>query len=319
MGLRTVLYGYRVENLGFAIESEEAEIVRKIFGEYISGMTLKEIADCLTTDKIVYYKDKCTWTKNAVYRIVGNEHYTGDYEYPAIISKKVFLKANSVKSQKGCKKTSDLPEIIFLKRKTICDQCGHHLTRRRNYSGTRECWECLNYCKIECFLDDNTYFEKIRSILNFVIENTGVLRYENFNSEQYEPTLEIIRQEREIDRMLEQKEAKFLLIKGAAFNSASARFECCKLDYTKSITKKLIEFLQQQTYMAELDFALLQKIVKRITVNQFGRIEITFLNNKTIREQEVTSNGNGSDNAESCYEDCGESIVGCKEQLEQTA
>lgn len=63
MGLRTVLYGYRVENLGFAIESKEAEIVRKIFGEYISGMTLKEIADCLTTDKIVYYKDKCNMDK----------------------------------------------------------------------------------------------------------------------------------------------------------------------------------------------------------------------------------------------------------------
>ena len=58
MGLRTILYGYKIENLQFVSVIEEAEIVRDIFSEYISGKTMKQIADVLTEKRIIYYKDK---------------------------------------------------------------------------------------------------------------------------------------------------------------------------------------------------------------------------------------------------------------------
>lgn len=85
MGLRTILYGYRKEHLSYYIVPKEAEIVRKIFTDYISGITLKSIADELTRDSVVYYQDKTSWTKNAVCRIIENAHYTGDMEYPSIV------------------------------------------------------------------------------------------------------------------------------------------------------------------------------------------------------------------------------------------
>ena len=70
MGLRTILYGYRKDHLLFYIIPEEAVIVRRIFREYITGKTMKSIADNLSKEKVVYYKDKTTWTKNAVCRIL---------------------------------------------------------------------------------------------------------------------------------------------------------------------------------------------------------------------------------------------------------
>lgn len=111
------------------------------------------------------------------------------------------MKANSMKTQKGCKKTADSPEIVYLKKNTICGQCGKRLTRRRNYSGLRERWECLGRCKIDCFLDDRTYQEKIKEVLNSVIAQPELLQYEYEAVEGYESSLDIIRQEREIDRI----------------------------------------------------------------------------------------------------------------------
>lgn len=310
MGLRTILYGYKIENLQFVSVIEEAEIVRDIFSEYISGKTMKQIADVLTEKRIIYYKDKSTWTKNVVCRILENEHYVGDYEYPAIISEEIYMKANSMKTQKGCKKTADSPEIVYLKKNTICGQCGKRLTRRRNYSGLRERWECLGRCKIDCFLDDRTYHEKIKEVLNSVIAQPELLQYEYEAVEGYESSLDIIRQEREIDRMLEQKEPKFLPIKGAVFKAASARFDHCRLDYSKAITKKLIEFFCKQPVMEEFDFTILKKTARVITVNRDGTIEITFLNNKTINEKEVIFHGNNSINSESGNENSGKSAIG---------
>lgn len=299
MGLRTILYGYKIENLLFVSISEEAEIVQKIFSEYISGKTMKQIADELTAKSVIYYKDKSTWTKNAVCRILENEHYAGDYDYPQIISREIYMKANSLKSKKGCKKTADSPEIVFLKKNTVCSQCGKRLTRRRNYSGSRERWECLGRCKINCFLDDKVYYEKLKGILNSVIVQPQSLSYSCEAAEQYEPNLDIIRQEREIDRMLEQKEPKFLPIKGAVFSASSARFECCSIDYSRAITQKLANFVSEQSVMEELDFAVLKKTAKRITVHRDGTIGITFLNNKTIEEKEIVFNGNNTSNGES--------------------
>ena len=65
----------------------EAEIVREIFNRYVGGETLKQIADDFTVRQIVYYKEKNTWSKNSIQRIIENSHYIGDDEYQRIIEK----------------------------------------------------------------------------------------------------------------------------------------------------------------------------------------------------------------------------------------
>ena len=48
MELRTILYGYRKEFRSYYIVPEEAKAVRRIFADYISGKSLKSIADALS-------------------------------------------------------------------------------------------------------------------------------------------------------------------------------------------------------------------------------------------------------------------------------
>ena len=87
MELRRIFYGYRKDQFDYYIVQEEALIVNKIFCDYLAGHTLLEIAKELTAKQISYYKDKTQWTKNMVCRIIDNEHYCGDEEYPRIVDK----------------------------------------------------------------------------------------------------------------------------------------------------------------------------------------------------------------------------------------
>ena len=189
MELRTILYGYRKEHLSYYIVPEEAEVVRKIFTDYISGAALKAIADELTRDKVVYYKDKTSWTKNAVCRIIENAHYTGDMEYPAIISKTDFETAVSLKNEKGGTREKDTAEIAWLKGEMRCGECGRRFSRRRHYSGQRENWACVNGCKTDVYIDDALLYEKLLAVLNRVIDTPKLLESDTVNESYFEPML----------------------------------------------------------------------------------------------------------------------------------
>lgn len=294
MGLRTVLYGYRKNYLSYNIIPEEADVVRKIFREYISGKTMKEIADDLTRNHVLYYEEKYIWTKNAVCRIIENEHYAGDLEYPSIISQADYDAANAMKTDKGGKREADTYETALLKRKMFCSECGHRFTRRKNYSGNRERWECPNYCKLTLFLDDKALFEKLKNLLNAVIDDPNTLHHNECSTEPYEPSLELIRQNREIERLTEQKSLQFLPIKEAIFDAASKRYDCCRIDYTKAITDKLIEYIRTVDKSESVDFALIEKVVKTITVHTDGNLSVRFLNNKIINEPGEEKDGNNN-------------------------
>lgn len=66
MELRTLLYGYNKHQFRFLINETESAVVKGIFDEYIGGGTLQKIADRLTAENTVYYKDKTVWNKHTV-------------------------------------------------------------------------------------------------------------------------------------------------------------------------------------------------------------------------------------------------------------
>lgn len=75
----TCLYGYRrAENGDWVIEEKEAEIVRRIFREYVSGKSLPEISDGLRKDGIPSMQGKEKWYPTAMAHMLHNERYIGD-------------------------------------------------------------------------------------------------------------------------------------------------------------------------------------------------------------------------------------------------
>jgi DNA invertase Pin-like site-specific DNA recombinase len=60
------------------IVPEEAEVVKRIYTEFLIGKTRQQIADGLTADGIPTPMSKGTWLASTVHSILRNEKYTGD-------------------------------------------------------------------------------------------------------------------------------------------------------------------------------------------------------------------------------------------------
>ena len=78
-------YGYKIENGAAVIDETEADCVRQIFDNYISGMSLKEAASAAGHPLV----------HSTVKRLLNRKCYCGDDFYPAIIDAAVFHRANS--------------------------------------------------------------------------------------------------------------------------------------------------------------------------------------------------------------------------------
>ena len=66
-------YGYRIENGAAVINEAEAECVRRIFNNYISGMSLREAAKAAGHPLV----------HSTVKRMLTKKYYCGDDFYPA--------------------------------------------------------------------------------------------------------------------------------------------------------------------------------------------------------------------------------------------
>ena len=78
-------YGYRIENGTAVINDQEADCVRRIFDNYISGMSLREAAKAAGHPLV----------HSTVKRMLTKKYYCGDDCYPAIIDRSTFHTANS--------------------------------------------------------------------------------------------------------------------------------------------------------------------------------------------------------------------------------
>ena len=89
MGNRKQPFGYRMTLGEITILPEEAETVRSIYLQYIAGISFKQLAEQLQAEDVLYDEDK-SWNKNMVARILEDDRYIGQKEFPALITAEQF-------------------------------------------------------------------------------------------------------------------------------------------------------------------------------------------------------------------------------------
>lgn len=72
------MLGYYLKDGQLTIIPEEAEIVRMIFDDYLSGMGRLAIAKKLNAEHISTVRGYGDWREGSIYRILHNEKYIGD-------------------------------------------------------------------------------------------------------------------------------------------------------------------------------------------------------------------------------------------------
>ncbi len=169
------MYGYRFRDNTLIIVPEEAEVVRQIFSDYLSGMGKTAIAKKLNRQKITT-KSGGLWRGTTVHDMLTNEKYTGnlllqkfyrtDYitkknvrnrgecpmyyvkdSHEAIIDEATFARVQEeLRQRKEKASPTKMPSEHYLFTGLVrCGQCGNTFCRRirnRNTKYAKPVWTC---------------------------------------------------------------------------------------------------------------------------------------------------------------------------------
>ncbi len=136
-------YGYYSDNGYFAVNPEEADVVREIFHKAADGEHLIDIAESLNSRGILT-RQKGKWSGRSFQSILKNERYTGTYIFdkiriengiPAIISKDLFMEVNEkLKTKPNPQGRHRANGDYLLSGKLYCGECGKLMTGMSGYS-----------------------------------------------------------------------------------------------------------------------------------------------------------------------------------------
>ena len=139
-------YGFMLAPDGhITIDQEKASIVQAIYQQYLSGMSLKGIADFLFSQNIPSPRGKAQWTQAVISDLLSNQRYIG----PIVGFDEFFM----TQGEKG--KRSNLDEDTNQRKATrynsqnilsgllVCGECGRNYRRITRSSG-EVVWRCAN-------------------------------------------------------------------------------------------------------------------------------------------------------------------------------
>ena len=131
MNHRNIPLGYALSGGIITINETEADTVREIAEQYLSGKSLKAIAETLTAKHIEYMSGKTDWNRSRIKRIVEDKRYIGDGGYLPILTEQEFAAMQSIKAEKHTQKDVTHTEGIFRQNApVVCHNCGGRMHRR---------------------------------------------------------------------------------------------------------------------------------------------------------------------------------------------
>jgi len=208
-------YGYQNIDGRMIVNAKQAEIVKYIFAEVLSGKGTQKIADDLNR-KGIPSKRGGRWTATTIRGILTNEKYTGDVilqktytdshfnrhtnygeknmylvenHHDAIISHEDFEAVEAILNQRAKEKGIEKRNSKYLNRysfsgKIICSECGSTFKRRIHSSGRREyiAWCCSKHishiteCSMQFIRDEDIKTAFVTMMNKLIFGHKFILR-----------------------------------------------------------------------------------------------------------------------------------------------
>lgn len=169
--------------------------------------------------------------------------------------------------------------LEYLRDTVKCGECGARLKRKGKWR-SREKWMCVNGCKCGEYISDKVLIQEILNVLTQVRDDPEILNT-SFSYDTYNPSQAVIRQGKEVDRLLDQPDIKFNIVKQAILEHARMKFECCTENPAEAYTDNIVAQMQRSN-LTELDMGLLKDVCAKILCNIDGTVTIGFKNSVEI-------------------------------------
>lgn len=245
MGKRKQPFGYKMKLGEIVPQPQEAEAVRSIYLQYLAGASFKQLAEQLQTEDVPYDEDK-SWNKNMVARILEDDRYIGEKEFPALIPTEQFHAAQE-------------------RRKEMCPE----------YKQTPAQKELRKLCGGTV---PDSVARKVLKILNQMVDDPQLIKIESSGV----PTTEDIRQRRlELDKLLQTPPVDEEIARQKAMELAVLTLVSVEMDEYEA--HRLRSIFGKQAKMRELDANLLRQSVRKITYGS-KTVKVLLKNNQVLEE-----------------------------------
>lgn len=292
MKIRNIPYGYQYKNGSIAIHEKATETVKRIFTEYLNGLSLLKIAEQLNNEQIEYMPGVCGWNKSRIKRIIEDERYLGMNGYPPIIDDDTHKTLMQIKSEKNTQKGTDRKADIFnLGVPILCPKCGSKMCRR--HDSNRKCpdwWLCQNdNCKKTIGISDNDLIYGITECLNTIISNPDII--ETVTAVDKESSLDVRRLENEIIRMLDSHGFDKSSLRKKMLECVSVKYR--NIDSRKYISEKLKADFANASPLINFSMDLFNRTVKTITFSTDDAVSIILINDQQIGKEQSSNANSG--------------------------
>ena len=245
MGKRKQPFGYKMKLGEIVPQPQEAETVRSIYLQYLAGVSFKQLAEQLQTEDVPYDEDK-SWNKNMVARILEDDRYIGEKEFPALIPTEQFHAAQE-------------------RRKEMCPE----------YKQTPAQKELRKLCGGTV---PDSVARKVLKILNQVVDDPQLIKIESSGV----PTTEDIRQRwLELDKLLQTPPVDEEIARQKAMELAVLTLVSVEMEEYEA--RRLRSIFGKQAKMRELDANLLRQNVRKITYGS-KTVKVLLKNNQVLEE-----------------------------------
>ena len=174
MNHRNIPLGYALSGGIITINETEADTVREIAEQYLSGKSLKAIAEMLTAKHIEHMSGKTDWNRSRIKRIVEDKRYIGEGGYMPILTEQEYAAMQSIKAKKNTQKNVNYSEGIFtLNAPVVCPNCGGRMHRRFDRRRKATTWWQCPECKASVNISDEHILREAR------LYRAHLLRLEN--------------------------------------------------------------------------------------------------------------------------------------------
>lgn len=287
--------GYRIVDGRAEIVPEAAQIVKKIFSDYLNGISTYRIAKSLTARGILNASHKPSWNHGSVGKILENQKYKGDGFYPPLIETAVFEQAQERRRERAeslgrtAQPNSFANQSLF-GGKLECGICGQPYRKYVEHCsqpGETVRWKCKHYIhgnRVYCrniFLTEEQIETAILTVVNRIIAEPDIL-------EQTRPQIPKRRSAAseklggQIQRCLETGRYSTEEIKALAFERAREQYRISDIDDDAYQTEKLKAAVAGREPLREVDAALFQRIIGKIVIYEDGRLRFHLINGLTI-------------------------------------
>jgi site-specific DNA recombinase len=147
-------YGYRIQDRARVVVPDKAAVVRRIFTDYVNGVSMKPLARALNAEGVPTATGKGKWGQGAISRVLEAVVYMGkielddgtliDGKHEAIVSEDLWRRAETVRkarNQRGGGRNADGAHLLV--RGTLRCVCGAAMIPRKARPGMeRERYVC---------------------------------------------------------------------------------------------------------------------------------------------------------------------------------